>query len=146
MFKIRKYGKYLVLGCLAMTVVFTPNLVGAVVSYSAQMNVQIAQASFATNHAANEAEIKKVLLADAQKQNWQPEIGLITIADDYAIATVSDENTGGESVLKKQQGVWKIIGGTGGAFSQPEELVQYGKVPLPNARRLLKIRASQQQH
>jgi len=33
-----------------------------------------------------------------------------------------------ESVLKKQQGVWKItMAGTGGAFSQQEN-IQYGKV------------------
>lgn len=145
MFNMRQYGKYLLLSFLAKTIIFTPTLAGAAFPNSARMNVQISQTSSATNNAANEAEIKKVLLADAQKQNWQPEIGLITIADGYAIATIRDENTGGESVLKKQQGVWKITGGTGGAFSQPEELVRYGKVPLPAARHLLKIRASQQQ-
>ena len=102
----------------------------------------IAQSS--SNTTRDEREIVKALIADAKEQNWQIKIGAITIVDGYAIATTYDENTGGESVLKKQQGVWQIIGGTGGAFSQPEELVKFGNVPPSTAHRLLQVRASQE--
>lgn len=140
---IQRYRKYLILGCLTMVMTFTPTVVGAVFSNSSQTSIQIAQNS-STNNLADETQIKKVLLADAKAQNWQPEIGLITIANNYAIATVSDQVTGGESVLRKEQGTWKIVGGGGGAITKPEQLTNYFKVPLPTARRLLQIRASQQ--
>ena len=74
MFTMKEYGKYLVLSILAKTIIFTPTLAGAAFPNLARMNVQISQTSSASNNAANEAEIKKVLLAAAQKQNWQPEI------------------------------------------------------------------------
>ena len=47
-------------------------------------------------------------------------------------------------MLKKEQGVWKIIGGTGGAFSNVEELVSIAKVPPAIARRLLQTRTKEQ--
>lgn len=99
-----------------------------------------------TQGVTEEERIKTALSADAKDQNLQPpQIGLITIAGDYAIATTYDEVSGGESVLKKERGRWQVIGGTGGAFSKPEELVEYGKVPRAIASRLLQIRAKQQQ-
>ena len=112
-----KYRRCLTLSCLAIAVALTPTTVKAVVPGLARLNIQVAQ-NLSTNN-AEEARIRKALLADAQKQNWQPKIGTISIVDGYAIATTYDENTGGESVLKKQQGVWQVIGGTGGAFSKP---------------------------
>lgn len=143
MFNLQKYMKYLVLGCLTMAFSLTPIIVRASVSSSSWTSIQVAQ-NLSNNSVSEEAQIEKALLIDAQKQNWHPKVGTITIVDDYAIATTSDENTGGESILRKQQGYWRIIGGTGGAFSKPEELVQIAKVPLPTARRLLSIRARQQ--
>ena len=143
MFNLRKYRKYLVLGCLTMALALTPILVKADLSSPNGTSIKVSQ-NLSNNSVSEEAQIKKALLIDAQKQNWHPKIGTITIVDEYAIATTSDENTGGESVLKKQLGGWKVIGGTGGAFSKPEELVQVAKVPLPTARRLLSVRARQQ--
>lgn len=143
MLSVRKYLNYLVLGYLAMAVVCSPTWVGAVVLNSASPSTQIAQNPSAAN-TTDEAQIKTALLEDAKKQSWQPKIGTITIADGYAIATTYDEVAGGESVLRKHLGAWKVIGGTGGAFSQPEELVQFAKVPLATARHLLKIRAKQE--
>ncbi len=143
MFNFQKYRKYLVFGCLTMAFTLTPVIVKATVPLSTLISSQVAQ-NLSSNSVSEEVQIKKVLLIDAQKQNWHPKIGTITIVDDYAIATTSDENTGGESVLKKHLGAWKVIGGTGGAFSKPEELVQVAKVPLPTARRLLSVRARQQ--
>ncbi len=143
MFNWQEYRKFLILGCLTMVITITPTIAGALPPGSSlTTSSKIAQNSTAST-SRDEGEIKKVLIADAKEQNWQVKIGAITIVDGYALATTSDENTGGESVLKKHQGVWQIIGGTGGAFSQPEELVEFGKVPLSTARRLLKVRASQ---
>ena len=136
-----KYRKYLTLSCLTVVVTLTPATVKATIPGLAPLNIQLTQNSSSNN--AEEAQIKKALLADAQKENLRLKIGTISIADGYALATAYDENTGGESVLKKHLGVWQVIGGTGGAFSKPEELVEIAKVPLPIARRLLQIRASQ---
>lgn len=143
MFNWQKYHRFLILGCLTMAITITPTIAGALPSDSSLItSSKIAQNSPAST-SRDEKEIKKALLADAKKQNWQVKIGAITIVDGYALATTYDENTGGETVLKKQQGVWQITGGTGGAFSQPEELVEFGKLPLPTARRLLQMRATQ---
>lgn len=143
MFNLQKYRKYLVLGCLAMAFTLTPVIVRASISSPNGTSIKVTQ-NLPNNNISEEVQIEKALLIDAKKQNWYPKIGTITIVDDYAIATTFDENTGGESILKKQLGGWKVIGGTGGAFSKPEELVQIAKVPLPTARRLLSIRARQQ--
>lgn len=143
MFKLGKYRRFLILGCLTVAITITPTVAGALhLSSSATVSIKIAQNSH-TNATKDERAIKKVLLADAKQQNWQVKIGEITIVDGYALATTYDENTGGESVLRKSQGVWQIVGGTGGAFSQPGELVEFAKVPLSTARRLLQVRASQ---
>lgn len=142
MFSCRKYRRFLILGCLTMVIIISPNVAraGNPISFSAT-HIMIAQNSFNTTR--DEKEIKKALIANAKQQNWQIKIGAITIVDGYAVATTYDENTGGESVLKKQQGVWQIVGGTGGAFSQPEELVKFANVPPSVARRLLQLRTSQ---
>ncbi len=138
------YRNYFMLGCLTSVVVFIPNAAPSAVPAPEQQNVQLAQ-SKPGNGTSDEAQIKKALLAHAQKEGWCPKIGSITITNGYAIASTYDDVTGGESLLKKEQGVWKIIGGTGGAFSQPEELVEIGKVPLATARRLIQIRQAKQQ-
>lgn len=143
MFNWQKYHKFFILGCLTMAITITPTIAGALPSDSSLATSGKITQNSAASTSRDEREIKKALLADAKQQNWQVKIGAITIVDGYALATTYDENTGGEAVLKKQQGVWQVIGGTGGAFSQPEELVEFGKVPLSTARRLLQVRASQ---
>lgn len=144
MFNIYKYRRYLIWGCLTMVVILTPTIVSAVVNNVNTPNYQVAQSSDANKNTSDEGGIKKALLIDAQKQNWHPKIGKITVVGGYALATTYDQNTGGESVLKKEQGVWKIIGGTGGAFSNVEELVSIAKVPPAIARRLLQTRTKEQ--
>ncbi|OWY65338.1 hypothetical protein B7486_42390 [cyanobacterium TDX16] len=119
------------------------SIASAALPVQSRSNDKISQ-SYSDIERSEKAQIEKVLLADAQKNNWNPNIGIISIADGYALATTYDENTGGESILKKQQGVWQIVGGTGGAFSRAEELTQVGNVPISTARRLLQIRTSQE--
>ncbi|HCF28654.1 MAG TPA: hypothetical protein DEV81_15955 [Cyanobacteria bacterium UBA11049] len=143
MFNIYKYRQHIIWFCLTIFVILTPTMVEAVISNETTSNYQIAENPHPQD-IKDEQKIIKALLLDAQKQNWQPKIGKITIVDSYALATTYDRNTGGESVLKKEQGVWQVISGTGGAFSNPEELASIAKVPLATARRLLEIRSRQQ--
>ena len=143
MFNIYKYRQHIIWFCLTIFVILTPTMAEAVISNDTTSNSQIAQ-NTDRQDIKDEPQIRKALLLDAQKQNWQPKIGKITVVDDYALATTYDRNTGGESVLKKEQGVWKIIGGTGGAFSNAEELVSIAKVPPAIARRLLQTRTKEQ--
>ncbi len=143
MFNIYKYRQHIIWFCLTIFVILTPTMAEAVISNETTSNYQIAENPHPQD-IKDEQKIIKALLLDAQKQNWQPKIGKITVVDSYALATTYDENTGGESVLKKEQGIWKVISGTGGAFGNPEELVSIAKVPLATARRLLEIRSRQQ--
>lgn len=142
MFSTWNYRQALVLSCLVMTAIFTPTVVKAALPKPAQLELKIAQ-SQADSRANDEVAIKKAILLSEQNSDWRPQIGTITIADNYAIATVYDQVTGGESVLRKEKGIWKVIGGGGGAITRTEQLVNYFKVPPATARRLLKIRASQ---
>ena len=141
--RFHKYSNYLLLSCLTMAIIATLYVVNAAFLNSNKARIYIAQTD-STQVVSESNQIKKVLLADAKKKNWQPQIGLITIVNNYAIASVYDRVTGGESVLTKSQGQWKIIGGGGGAITRPEQLTNYFKVPSATARRLLQIRTSQQ--
>ncbi len=134
MIRFHKYSNYLLLSCLTMAIISTPCVVDAAFLNSNKARIYIAQTEL-NQVVSDEKQIKKVLLADAKAKNWQPQIGLITIVNNYAIASVYDRVTGGESVLTKSQGQWKIIGGGGGAITRPEQLTNYFKVPSATARR-----------
>lgn len=143
MFSFWKYRKYFVLSCLTTVIIFTPTLVEAIVTSPAQQSIQVAPRK-TDNNVADEVQIKKAIFLNEQKNHWHPQIGTITVVDNYAIATVHDDVTGGESVLKKEQGAWKVVGGGGGAITRPEQLINYFKVPPDTAHRLLQVRAGQQ--
>ncbi len=137
----RRFYNYLLLSILVMAVIIsTPNLVRANVP-SLQSNVQIAQ-NQTTNSNSDKVQIRKALLLNEQKYHWRPEVDILAIADDYAITSVHDQNTGGESVLKKVQDDWQVVCGTGGAFGKAEELYRNCKVPLATANRLLQTKAA----
>jgi len=136
------YKKYLVLGILTFILAANSTLAGANVSNKSQQIMQIAQGQPEGN-TADEAQIKKVILLNEQKYHWQPQIDILAIVDGYAVTSVHDQNTGGQSVLKKEQDNWKIVCGTGGAFGKVEELFHSCKVPLTTAHHLLEIQAAQ---
>ncbi|PSB43151.1 hypothetical protein C7B80_25055 [Cyanosarcina cf. burmensis CCALA 770] len=142
MLNFRKTNKHLLPSFLLIA--FMSNLSIASVTLPASNSSNKLSQSYSNSDLSEKKQIEKAILADAQRENWQPKIGTISVVDDYALATTYDENVGGETILKKQQGVWQVIGGTGGAFSRAEELVQLGGVPVTIARRLLQVRASQE--
>lgn len=91
--------------------------------------------------ASNIVEIKKVVLLDAERQNWKHRVTIEAIVDDYAIVMVYDNYTGGESILEKKQDGWEIICGMGGAFNnQVEQLVKACKMSRSAATHLLQER------
>lgn len=88
-------------------------------------------------------EIKKVVILDARKRHWHPQnlqIQVEAIVDNFAIVGSHDNFTGGESILEKDRTGWKVICGTGGAFSHPSQLVQSCKMSLLTAQHLLLTR------
>jgi len=137
----RRLHNYLVLSLFVTTVIIsTSSLVRANVP-RLQFNVQIAQ-NQTINSDSDEIKIRKVVLLNEQKYHWQPQVNTLAIVDNYAITSVHDENTGGESVLKKVQDDWQVVCGTGGAFGKAEELYRNCKVPLTTANRLLQTKAA----
>lgn len=121
-------------------IISTPNLVIPNVP-RLQSNVQIAH-NQTTKSGSDEVKIREAILLNEQKYHWRPQVDTLAIVDDYAITSVHDKNTGGESVLKKVQDDWQVVCGTGGAFGKAEELYQNCKVPLPTANRLLQVKAA----
>lgn len=137
----RRIHNYLVLSVFVMIVtISTPNLVRANFP-GLQSNVEIAQ-NQTTNSDSDEVRIRTAILLNEQKYHWQPQVNTLAIVDNYAITSVHDENTGGESVLKKVQDDWQVVCGTGGAFGKAEELYRNCKVPLATANRLLQTKAA----
>lgn len=137
----RRLHNYLVLSLFVTTVIIsTSSLVRASVP-RLQFNVKIAQ-NQTMNSDSDEIKIRKVILLSEQKYHWQPQVDILAVVDNYAITSVHDKNTGGESVLKKVQNDWQVLCGTGGAFGKVEELSHNCKVPLSTANRLLQIKAA----
>ncbi|MBW4636212.1 MAG: hypothetical protein KME30_31335 [Iphinoe sp. HA4291-MV1] len=92
----------------------------------------------ATNEANDISIIRKVVAANATK--YTPEwkyytIDNICIAGAFATADIYDQNTGGERVLKKEAGNWKIISSTGGGYDE-NNLIHIG-IPSDTAKKLL---------
>ena len=134
-----KYRKYLILSCLSITCAATPIVAKATFPNKPEQTIQIANNNTTL---AEEAQIKQAVMLVEQQNHWQPQVDVLAITGNYAVASVHDENTGGQSVLRKEKGKWKIICGTGGAFGKAEEIVQICEVPLPIAHRLLQLQAT----
>lgn len=83
------------------------------------------------------AVIKKVVANSEAKYlpGWIYEIDDICISGNYATVGVSDENTGGERILKKERGSWKVIASDGGGYDETN-LINIG-VPSAIAKKLL---------
>lgn len=140
MFYFLKYREYLILSCLTIIFAVTPTVAKATFQNKSEQTMPIADSRPANNTTlTEEAQIKQSILLAEQKNHWQPQVNVLAITGNYAVASVHDENTGGQSVLRKEGGKWKVICGTGGAFGKAEEIVQLCKVPLPTARRLLQL-------
>ena len=142
MFTSWKYRSFLFLSFLALVVVTSPTLVEAVGSNKSDLRIEIAQEQTG-EQATESAQIRKSVLLNEQKYHWRPQVDILAIADGYALTSVHDQNTGGESVLKKKQGDWKVICGTGGAFSKANTLAQHCKIPIDTASNLLQIKSNQ---
>ncbi len=137
----KKICRYSVLSILAVVVAITsPSLVNAAIP-NLQFTIKVAQ-SQTTNIDSDEAHIKQSILLNEQKHHWRPQVKILAIADGYAIASVHDQNTGGQSLLKKEQGNWVVVCGTGGGFGLAAELVHHCSVPERTANRLLEIKAA----
>lgn len=88
--------------------------------------------------AVNKTGITQAVLQDNQPVSPQAPVKVDEIAIDgpYAIAIVLfGEHGGGMAALKKNQGVWKVVGGGGGAFDS-KYLVEIG-FPPETARTLM---------
>lgn len=88
--------------------------------------------------AVDKTEITQAVLQDNQSGSPQASARVDEIAVDgpYAIAIVLfGEHGGGMAALEKKQGVWKVVGGGGGAFDD-KYLVEIG-FPLETARALM---------
>ncbi len=141
MFTNWKHRGFLLLSLLGLVVVTTPTLVEAMGSNRSEPRIEIAQEQ-TIDQAAESTQIKKAILLNEQKYHWRPQVDILAIADGYALASVHDQNTGGESVLKKELGDWKVICGTGGAFSFANTLAQHCKIPIDTASNLIKIKSN----
>ena len=137
----KKYRQYFILGCLILGVIVKPTVGRTGTSTHVQQSVQMAQ-NVTSDNPADLAQIRKVILLNEQKYHWRPQVDILAIADGYALASVHDQNTGGESVLKKELGDWKVICGTGGAFGFANTLAQHCKIPIDTASNLIKIKSN----
>jgi hypothetical protein len=90
------------------------------------------------NIANEQQQIIKAILQDNQPISPQAPVKVkrIAIVEPYAVAIVLvGEEGGGMSALMKKQGVWRVIGGGGGAFDD-KYLAEIG-VPPETARKLM---------
>lgn len=111
--------------------------------FSAFGSINVSSSDQATNKHSTEntvVEIRKAVLLDAQKYNWKPQVTIEGIVDNYVIVESHDSYTGGESILEKKQGSWEVICGSGGVFTQLEQLVEGCKMSQSAAKHLLQER------
>jgi len=94
-----------------------------------------ANGSFTISQANGFEVIKSVALRWARRDVTQPElvkVGPIVASGSYALATWLYGETGGQVLLRRENGQWRVVNGGGGSLQNVDYLIQLG-VPQKDA-------------
>jgi hypothetical protein len=97
-----------------------------------------ANGSFAISQANGSEVIESVALRWARRDATQPElvkVGSIIASGSYALATWVYGETGGQVLLRRENGQWRVVTGGGGSLENVDYLMQLG-VPQKDAETL----------
>jgi hypothetical protein len=97
-----------------------------------------ANGSFTISQANGFEVIKSVALRWARRNTTQPElvkVGPIVASGSYALASWVYGETGGQVLLRRENGQWRVVTGGGGSLQNVDYLMQLG-VPQKDAETL----------
>jgi|GEM_PF-1603284 len=97
-----------------------------------------AQESVGAQLSSEQQSVAQAYLSSIQSQGASPaiQVSQVVVVDQYALLEWSEQDGGGDCLLQKQDGQWRIIRGSGGSFSVVL-LNEYLHVPLETAQALV---------